>query len=1351
MDSTSNIILISSISLIIGVGQLLLASITYLSDRKNTANRAITFLLVYFGMLSIIEAFKWNAVSFTEVKFYLSLQLLTTYSIGPVIFLVSVITLRPVYASRKWFIYPMIGLILFPILMAAADITGLSPTLFDTYLLADLSSLDLFLPEYISITDVVIKGSQYYNFVFSLLVAFPILVIISPALIVALKDRKTNPANSRFAWMLFFVSLITAVLSGGMRNSLPVYAPQMITNLVFAAGFTYIGFQQGESRISFTQLPKNIQNFPMSAKLIFTAAATLVPSVMILSFIALSYFQTSLVKTEGEGHRAIAQIQANSIAQNINHTLEETKPYLLSSKTISTINEHTVIYEGLNEKSINQLLNQSQRSWNSTDPNNSLTQVILKNGQDDGLIEIVKDSEYIIDLLLIDKFGGLIAGTYLPPNFNQINNEWWNSVVNQQNTYIRTPFYDPESQLIIMDVVLPIYSQDAQFLGAYVVKLDFSEVFPLLGQMGHHGSGGFVLYERQGTWIPINPSHLVDPDINWEGFLEKEQDNWKILTIDQTESLAGWSTITGENVDIDWVLFAPVSLTEINQTINTSRLGIAIIIVLLIVGSTGVMVFLARQITNPLIQLTNTANRILEGQSGIHADIEGEDEIGTLAKTFNAMTDQLNSTLGSLEKTVRDRTLDLERRANQMETSAVVAREAASIRDVNELLERVVYLIPERFGFYHTGIFLLDDRKEYAILQAANSEGGQRMLDRGHKLQVGKVGVVGYAAGTAESRVAQDVGADVVYYDNPDMPNTKSELALPLISRDQVIGVLDVQSADPNAFGREDIQTLQVLADQIALAIENANLLESSNRALQEIQTLYAQEVRHAWQTRLEDREIAEHYNPSGLKSKKQNKRSIDAENMLVKEIKFRGQTIGTIELTKDGERLDWTEDDQSLVEEVLEQTALALENARLVNQIRLRSDQIQLLQEITAYAASLPEETELLETVAQKLHVGLDLINANIVIFNNDNTACRLVANAPAGQAALGETMSLQGNEVILEVIRTKEVNIIYDIGNNPGIGPVKSKMLLRGAYTWVILPLLVRGEVIGTINLEISDPERKADEEDLNLFNQISAQVSSALDSGRLLKAEQRGREAAAAMLEISQIAGSSLDLEYVLKEVTQRSAAAVRADRCTVFLVDENTQTIKPVMSQFAEPKEVDPELWGKFKSFDDESIDVPVFRIAAEEKRPVLTDMENESELTTRKWLEPLNTSKVLSLPLVSQDKTIGLMSFDIADPEAEFDQEQIELAQTIAAQVSTTIENANLFNQTVERAERERLVAEITSKVRASNDPQIILQTAVNELRTALNAKEKNAPKTATQTVDIETNSTNGHNSEEEVS
>jgi PAS domain S-box-containing protein len=183
---------------------------------------------------------------------------------------------------------------------------------------------------------------------------------------------------------------------------------------------------------------------------------------------------------------------------------------------------------------------------------------------------------------------------------------------------------------------------------------------------------------------------------------------------------------------------------------------------------------------------------------------------------------------------------EAQRRAIQLAAAAEVSRDAISTLDMGQLLTNTVNLIRDRFGFYHAGVFLVDDAGGYAVLRAATGEAGQKMLEQQHKLKVGEVGIVGHVVGRGEPHIALDVGLDAVHFDNPLLPNTRSEMALPLTVRGRVIGALDVQSVEEAAFSAEDVAILQTMADQLAIAIENARLYEEERRRAEELATLNA-------------------------------------------------------------------------------------------------------------------------------------------------------------------------------------------------------------------------------------------------------------------------------------------------------------------------------------------------------------------------------------------------------------------------------------------------------------------------------------------------------------------------------
>ncbi|MCX8067126.1 MAG: GAF domain-containing protein [Anaerolineae bacterium] len=413
-------------------------------------------------------------------------------------------------------------------------------------------------------------------------------------------------------------------------------------------------------------------------------------------------------------------------------------------------------------------------------------------------------------------------------------------------------------------------------------------------------------------------------------------------------------------------------------------------------------ILLARLIANPIQRLISTMAEVEKGDLNRRGELLSADETGRLTIAFNQMVSQLQVLQTGLEDQVAARTADLARRTAQLEAAAYVARRAAEIRDVETLLNETVRLISERFGFYHAGIFLLDERGEYAVLQAASSEGGQRMLARGHRLAVGKVGIVGYVAGTGKPRIALDVGKDAVFFDNPDLPLTRSEIALPLKVGERVIGVLDVQSEEPEAFTEEDVAVLQTMADQIALAIENARTLEQMERTVRELEQVYGEFTREAWRAvRRTRRWVGRRYRrilPEPVEELPEEARRSLAEGrptlqpiyaegdgrvvgtLLAVPMKLRGQVIGALNLRFGVPEV--SSEMVQMVEAIADRLALALENARLLEETRRHAERDRRIAEITARVrASLDPET-VLRTAVRELGTVLGVDRVTVRMF---------------------------------------------------------------------------------------------------------------------------------------------------------------------------------------------------------------------------------------------------------------------------------------------------------------------------------------------------------------------------------
>ncbi|MBI3162519.1 MAG: GAF domain-containing protein, partial [Chloroflexi bacterium] len=175
-------------------------------------------------------------------------------------------------------------------------------------------------------------------------------------------------------------------------------------------------------------------------------------------------------------------------------------------------------------------------------------------------------------------------------------------------------------------------------------------------------------------------------------------------------------------------------------------------------------------------------------------------------------------------------TNDIQRHATLLKASARAAKNITSILDPYELLQRTVDIICDEFGFYYAGVFFLDSAQQYAVLKAGRGDAGREMIHAGHKLAVGGNSMIGACIANRQGRIALDVGAEAVFFENPHLPKTRSEMALPLIVGEDVIGALTVQSTEEAAFHDEDIAALQTMADQLAVAIQNSNLHRQAER-----------------------------------------------------------------------------------------------------------------------------------------------------------------------------------------------------------------------------------------------------------------------------------------------------------------------------------------------------------------------------------------------------------------------------------------------------------------------------------------------------------------------------------------
>jgi GAF domain-containing protein len=583
------------------------------------------------------------------------------------------------------------------------------------------------------------------------------------------------------------------------------------------------------------------------------------------------------------------------------------------------------------------------------------------------------------------------------------------------------PRQDPAGGGLITSLSNPVYFQD-QFKGVLTADFKLDNIEETINTIKVGSTGYAFLIDNDGHLIAMPPVGYeffgLEPEViemnqepqqtifDGDNPVEIQQITRRMVvggsglistTVNNVDTFIAYTPLVGNEFSLGIIvpveeLTQPVAATrnEVNSQVQLALRSAAIILIALLVAAIIVSISLGQVISAPLLRLTHTANQILDGNLSARAEITTSDETGTHAQAFNAVTSQLGEILAGLERTIDERTSELfvvsqsnERRARQFQSISHVARTISSTLDIDSLLTQITTVINREFGFYHVGVFLLDTTGEYAVFSAANSEGGQTMLARGHRLKVGEKGLVGFVSSTGRPRVALDTGADSVFFNNPDLPDTRSEIALPLRAGDITIGVLDVQSTNQQAFSPEDVDILSTLADQVSIAIQNARQNEQTQKALAESKALSRQFVQSGWQqfTKRQNLLGVHHTGAKAsllyAKSSNGNGKNVNTANQLKLKgrgailsipIKLRGEVIGSVDVQAPDNR-QWDQDELDILTAIIERAAIAMENSRLLTESQKRAAKERTIGEITAKISAQSEVDDLLKTAAKELN----------------------------------------------------------------------------------------------------------------------------------------------------------------------------------------------------------------------------------------------------------------------------------------------------------------------------------------------------------------------------------------------
>lgn len=880
-------------------------------------------------------------------------------------------------------------------------------------------------------------------------------------------------------------------------------------------------------------------------------------------------------------------------------------------------------------------------------------------------------------------------------------------------------------QLIVQEIAPYIVTlEDARGLPGVIQRINNQvEEFDFIALVDERGM--VVAYSRPGFVGQIIPE-LAGLDAATPVVL-REFDQGKMYLVSKTMPLPGGAP--GALLYI--VVGIPATLVE-----PSLAPLIVVIVLLFIILIVTLNVALNNLVLRPLAQLSAGAQRIGAGELTHKIRLGREDEFGVMANIFNEMTHRIQTLVADLEQRVEDRTAALEQRTTQLEAISLISKQASQMHDVPLLLDTAVNAISEKFGFYHTGIFVLEDDKEWAILRAASSEGGQRMLARGHRLQVGQTGIVGHVAASGKPRIAFDVGGDAVWFDNPDLPTTRSEMALPLKAEDAVIGVLDVQSDQPEAFTHEDISTLQLMTDQLAIALYNARLLEAMESALAEARELRVDYSQRGWARvatrmrpmayeydRVETTPVAPLPVPSELKSGRVSRKIVmdGGVPVLLEAMRTSDRVIGYVGLA-DAQRI-WTEEELALVESVSSQVALALENARLFEDTQRNERQQYLISKVLQVAAD-PNITSdrVLGEIARVLADGLDMA---VVIFTFP--ALNLpVVHPYAVLGAAGQNLPFFQGDLTL----SEEHHIFFRGLTRPELGPMAPLLGLdrdaEGSVVWdadtravleiydfdrvLYVPISSAGVQSGFIALIPAREDPPLDPDTRDLAQNLASQIAVVIDNLNLTSETQRRSEEMQSLYQISLTLSEILEPTEALQAIVEQGVNLFAADAGSFFLYDAETEDLVLTLDYHGGG---DAEIGRRVKPGVGLS-----GRALKLQKALVVTDYAQWEGYAETPWDEQFRSA--IGVPLIGRFGALGALTVR-SRQKGTFAESDARLAELFAAQAGTALENAQLNKETQQRAEELSQLYDAGIELLTMLDVRELLDRAAHWARRVFNA------------------------------